>query len=66
VQKAASKMLYSIKDTVGPISYPASYQIPLKACTVLEYDADGTAFTIAQPYTCSTKTYPILAKYAQG
>jgi hypothetical protein len=29
------------------------------------YDGDGTAFTIAQPYTCSTKTYPILPKYAQ-
>jgi ABC-type branched-subunit amino acid transport system substrate-binding protein len=66
VQKAASQMTYAIEDTIGPTSYPASYQIPVKACSVLVYDGDGTAFTIAQPYTCSTKTYPILPKFAQG
>lgn len=66
VQKAASRMTYEIPDTIGPTSYPASYQIPVKACSVLVYDGDGTSFTIAQPYTCSTKTYPILPKYAQG
>jgi hypothetical protein len=33
------------------------------ACSTLLSDADGTAFTIAQPYSCSTKTYPILKKF---
>jgi ABC-type branched-subunit amino acid transport system substrate-binding protein len=65
IQKAASKMTYDMKNTIGPIEYPASYKYAVKSCAGLMYDADGTAFTIAQPYTCSTKTYPILAKYAQ-
>ena len=33
---------------------------------MLDYDADGTAFTLAQPYTCTTKTYPILPKFKSG
>lgn len=66
VQQAASRMTYVIKDTIGPTKYPASYQIPVENCAVLEYDADGTGFAIAQPYTCTTKTYPILPKFAQG
>ena len=65
VQKAASAMTYEIKDTVGPTKYPESYSIPTKACSTLEYNADGTAFTIAQPFTCTTKTYPILPKFDQ-
>jgi ABC-type branched-subunit amino acid transport system substrate-binding protein len=64
VQQAASKMTYQIKDTIGPTQYPASYKYSVKACATLEYDADGTAFAIAQPYFCTTKTYPILPKYA--
>ena len=66
VQKAASKMTYVVKDTIGPVKYPNSYKYSVKACATLEYDADGTAFTIAQPYYCTTKTYPILPKYANG
>jgi ABC-type branched-subunit amino acid transport system substrate-binding protein len=65
VQKAASTMTYQIKDTIGPTKYPDSYEIPKKACATLEYDADGTGFTIAQPFTCTTKTYPILPKFSQ-
>jgi ABC-type branched-subunit amino acid transport system substrate-binding protein len=65
VQKAASKMTYQIKDTIGPTKYPDSYEIPNKACSTLEYDADGTGFTIAQPFSCTTKTYPILPKFSQ-
>jgi branched-chain amino acid transport system substrate-binding protein len=64
VQKAASKMTYQIKGTVGPTIYPKSYTYAVQACSTLLYDADGTAFTIAQPFTCSTKTYPILPKFA--
>jgi len=66
VQQAASKMTYQIKDTIGPTTYPASYKYSVKACATLEYDADGSAFTIAQPYFCTTKTYPILPKFANG
>jgi len=65
VQKAAAKMTYQIKDTVGPTQYPASYKYGVKSCATLEFD-DGTAFTIAQPFTCTTKTYPILPKFANG
>ena len=66
VQKAASKMTYQVKNTVGPTTYPASYKYSVKACSTLLYDADGTAFSIVQPYKCTTKTYPILPKYSQG
>jgi hypothetical protein len=63
VQKAAAKMTYQIKDTVGPVTYPASYKYAVKSCATLEHDADGTAFEIVQPFTCTTKTYPILSKF---
>ena len=65
IQKAASKLTYEMKNTIGPITYPASFKYAVKSCAGLMYDADGTSFAIAQPYTCSTKTYPILPKYAQ-
>jgi len=64
VQKAASQMTYQIKDTVGPTQYPASFKTSMKSCSTLQYDADGTAFTIVQPYTCTTKTYPVLPKFS--
>ena len=64
VQKAAAKMTYSIKDTIGPTSYPASFKQGTKSCATLEYDADGTAFENVQPFTCTTKTYPVLPKFA--
>jgi ABC-type branched-subunit amino acid transport system substrate-binding protein len=66
VQKAASNIKYYIKNTIGPTNYPASYNIPNQACNSLEFDADGSAFSLAQPYTCTTKTYPILPKFKSG
>jgi len=66
VQKAAAKMTYQIKDTIGPTVYPASFKLGTQACSTLEYDADGTAFSIVQPFTCTTKTYPVLPKFANG
>ncbi len=66
VQKAAAKMTYTIKDTIGPTTYPASFKQGTKSCSTLEYDADGTAFAIVQPFTCTTKTYPVLPKFANG
>jgi ABC-type branched-subunit amino acid transport system substrate-binding protein len=65
VQKAAAKMTYQIKDTVGPTHFPASFTTPNKSCATLEYD-DGTAFQIVQPFYCTTKTFPVLPKYANS
>src|SRR4029077_2959491 len=48
VQKAAAKMTYQIKDTVGPTTFPDSFKTPNKSCATLEYDADGTSFQIVQ------------------
>jgi ABC-type branched-subunit amino acid transport system substrate-binding protein len=66
VQKAAAKMTYQIKDTVGPTIYPDSAKYATKQCATLEYDADGSAFTIAQPFTCINELVPLLPKFAQG
>ena len=66
VQKAASQMTYQIKGTVGPTVYPASYKLGTQSCSTLYYDADGTAFDIVQPFKCTTKTYPVLPKFAGG
>jgi ABC-type branched-subunit amino acid transport system substrate-binding protein len=64
VQKAAAAMTYAVKDTLGPTKYPQSFQYSVEACSTLLKDSDGTKFEIAQPYTCSTKTYPILPKFS--
>ncbi len=66
VQKAAAKMTYQIKNTVGPTQYPKSFTTSYKSCATLEYDADGTSFEIVQPFYCTTKTFPILPKFANG
>jgi len=66
IQKAAAKMTYQIKDTIGPTVYPASFKLGTQSCSTLEYDADGTAFQIVQPFYCTTKTYPVLPKFANG
>lgn len=64
VQKAAAKMTYQIKDTVGPTHYPKSFKTSYESCATLQYDADGTAFDIVQPFFCTTKTFPILPKFS--
>jgi ABC-type branched-subunit amino acid transport system substrate-binding protein len=66
VQKAAAKMTYQIKGTVGPTVYPASFKLGTQSCSTLEYDADGTSFEIVQPFYCTTKTYPVLPKFKNG
>jgi hypothetical protein len=64
VQKAASGMTYQIPDTIGPTKYPSSYNIPDQACNVLDHvNDDGSGFTLSQPYTCTTKTFPIPSKF---
>jgi hypothetical protein len=66
VQKAAANMTYQIKDTIGPTKYPASFKAGTESCATLFYDADGTSFQIVQPFTCTTKMYPVLPKFANG
>lgn len=66
VQKAASKMTYQIKDTIGPTLYPASYKLGTQSCSTLYYDTNGTGFDVVQPFYCTKKTYPILPKFANG
>jgi ABC-type branched-subunit amino acid transport system substrate-binding protein len=66
VQKAAAAMTYQIKGTIGPTKYPASFKAGTEQCSTLFYDPDGTAFEIAQPFTCTTKMYPVLPKFANG
>jgi ABC-type branched-subunit amino acid transport system substrate-binding protein len=63
IKKAAAKMTYQIKDTIGPTSYPKSYKGQFKACSTLLFD-DGTEFTIAQKFFCTDKKYPVLPKFA--
>jgi ABC-type branched-subunit amino acid transport system substrate-binding protein len=66
VQKAAANMTYQIKGTIGPTEYPASFKAGTKSCSALFYDPDGTAFEIVQPFTCTTKMYPVLPKFANS
>ncbi len=62
VQAAASKMTYQEKGLIGPTKYPDSHVIPTPSCGAI-VASDGTNFSVVEPYTCSTKTYPVLKKY---
>jgi ABC-type branched-subunit amino acid transport system substrate-binding protein len=62
IQKAAGKMTYAIKDTIGPTSYPKAYNGQFQACSTLLFD-DGNAFTISQKFECTNKKYPVLPKF---
>jgi ABC-type branched-subunit amino acid transport system substrate-binding protein len=60
VQKAASTQNRVIKGLAGPVKYPQAnvYQFP--ACYSLML-SDGTTWSTAVPYTCSTKKFkPVL------
>ena len=66
VQQAAAAMTYQIKDTIGPTKYPASFKAGTESCSALFFDPEGTAFELVQPFTCTTKTYPVLPKFANS
>jgi branched-chain amino acid transport system substrate-binding protein len=53
VQKAAAHMTYEIKGSIGPTQYPRAFQALNTYCAAMTKDADGTAYTIAEPYTCT-------------
>ena len=59
VQKAASTMTWQMKGLTGPVSYPKSSVVLYPYCTALVKAADdGSSWSQAYPYTCSTKQYP--------
>ena len=65
IQKAAQTMTYVNKGTAGPTTYPGATKVA-NGCDTLLYDADGTAFTIAQPYTCNTTYAKVDPKFKGG
>jgi ABC-type branched-subunit amino acid transport system substrate-binding protein len=64
VREAAAHMTYRLEDVAGPVRYPQSFRLGTPACSTLLYDEDGSAFTVVQPYGCSTKTYPVLERFS--
>ncbi|HZP29749.1 MAG TPA: ABC transporter substrate-binding protein [Acidimicrobiia bacterium] len=60
VQKAAATQTWQIKGLAGPTKYPQATVYTYPACFSLFY-SDGTAWSTAVPYTCSTKKFkPVL------
>jgi len=64
IQKTMQKFTYQIKGTVGPTTWPSAFTIA-NGCDTLLYD-DGTAFSINQPYTCSTAYVKVNPKFEGG
>ena len=56
VQKAASTMKWQIEGLMGPKEYPKSTVMGFPACFMI-VSSDGTAWSVQEPYTCSTKTF---------
>lgn len=63
VQKALANQTWAIKGLVGPTKYPASTVVSSLSCNTLAEDTDGTAWTTAEPYTCSSKTFKLDPKF---
>ncbi len=64
IQKAMAKFSYTVKGAIGPTTWPSALSIG-NGCATLLYD-DGTAFSISQPYTCSTDYAKMNSKYKGG
>ena len=65
IQKVMQKMTYQVKGAIGPTTWPSAFKIG-NGCSTLLYDADGSAFTLSQPYTCSTAYAKVNPKYNGG
>jgi hypothetical protein len=51
-----------IKSLGGPVKYPASTVLVTPACSqLLQYEADGSAYTALAPYSCSTRQFKVKA-----
>ncbi|HEY3669612.1 MAG TPA: ABC transporter substrate-binding protein [Acidimicrobiia bacterium] len=53
VQNAAAHMTYAIPNAVGPTQFPRGFQALNTYCAAMVKDADGSAWTVAVPYTCT-------------
>jgi hypothetical protein len=49
-QKAASKLHYSVKDTVGPTNFPQAHVQPVGCGTLVT--SNGTGYDVTVPYFC--------------
>jgi ABC-type branched-subunit amino acid transport system substrate-binding protein len=58
IQQVLAHISYSISGLVGPTMYPQSTVVPTPACSELLSDT-GTSYQILEPYSCTTKTYPV-------
>jgi hypothetical protein len=58
VQQAAANTTWEIKGQAGPTKYPDSTVNPTPLCSAVVYD-DGTAWKTVEPYSCSSKTWPV-------
>ena len=61
VQKAAANQTWQIKGLVGPTVYPKATVVSTESCGSLVENADGTAWTTVEPYSCSSKTFKVKA-----
>ncbi|MCU1459827.1 MAG: transporter substrate-binding protein [Actinomycetia bacterium] len=58
LQQAAAYMTWEIKDQIGPAKYPESTVLPSPFCSAVVVD-EGAQWKTVEPYSCSTKTFPI-------
>jgi ABC-type branched-subunit amino acid transport system substrate-binding protein len=64
VQKALANQTWQIQGLVGPIKYPDSTVAPTPACNeVLQDSADGSGYTVLEPYACYDKQFKINPKF---
>ena len=59
VQKVLSTQNWQIKGFAGPSDYPASTVVASPICQTVVEDKDGTAWTVAVPYSCTSKTFKV-------
>ena len=62
LQKVLATQSWQIKGLVGPTNYPASTVVSSPSCSALTL-SDGTKWNVVEPYSCSSKTYPINKKF---
>jgi ABC-type branched-subunit amino acid transport system substrate-binding protein len=58
LQQALSTMTWEVKGLGGPIKYPESTINPTPSCYAILKD-DGTQWVEVEPYSCSSKTFPV-------
>jgi branched-chain amino acid transport system substrate-binding protein len=59
IQQAAAHMTWEIKGQVGPTKYPESTVLPTPLCSAVVFNENGTDWKTVEPYSCSTKTFPV-------